>query len=208
MNKKVNTKYFKDLIADRHLSQRQLAARIRMANGRAMDPAAMSLMLRGQRRMTIDEAAQIASALGVALDAVIENAGIKVDHRLDEAHSVPVVGWADNAGVVHEGASRGPRHVVAPPVELDGVEAVRVQTTLGVLDALDGGTIYYHDTNRVPEEALGRWCVVSMPNRGRAVRLIKRSYNRGVYTLVSVTGETTENVQLDSAAPVLWLKLA
>ena len=66
---KVDTRWFQDRLADKRLSQRQLAARMNL------DPAAVSLMLRGRRKMSAAEAAEIARYLGVEVDEVLNHAG-------------------------------------------------------------------------------------------------------------------------------------
>ena len=48
----MQTEWFKQKLAERKLSQRQLAKLM------GLDPAAVSLMLRGQRKMTNEEAHQ------------------------------------------------------------------------------------------------------------------------------------------------------
>ena len=54
----MDTKWFRDRLADRGLSQRALARQM------ALDAAAVSLMLRGKREMKLTEAAEIARLLG------------------------------------------------------------------------------------------------------------------------------------------------
>lgn len=53
----MDTKWFRDRLADKGLSQRGLARHM------GLDSAAISLMLRGRRAMKITEAAEIASLL-------------------------------------------------------------------------------------------------------------------------------------------------
>lgn len=208
MKPRMNTNFFKGLLADRRISQRQLAARMKTAVGKPMDPAAMSLLLRGRRRMTLDEASQLSRLLGVAMDDVLEHAGVRLDHAQDGAGRVPVVGWMDDGGAVHPGASRGPRTVDAPPADVKGVEAIRLQTTMGLLDAVDGGFVYYRPRKGVPVEAVGRWCVVSLEDGGRVVRLVKRGYAKGTYALIGMDGSTDDEARVEAAAPVLWVKVA
>jgi DNA-binding Xre family transcriptional regulator len=76
----IDTKWFKNRLLDRQVSQRQLARRI------GLDPAAVSLMLRGQRRMQLSEAAAIARELGCSLNDVLEHAGIEVGGVHPPAH--------------------------------------------------------------------------------------------------------------------------
>lgn len=69
MMAEVDTRWFQDRLADKRLSQRKLAS---MMN---LDPAAMSLMIRGKRKMSGAEAAEIAKFIGVSVDEVLVRAG-------------------------------------------------------------------------------------------------------------------------------------
>ena len=66
----IDTRWFQNKLADRGLSQRALARRL------GLDPAAVSLMLHGRRNMSAKEAAEVAGALGVGIDAVVTRAGL------------------------------------------------------------------------------------------------------------------------------------
>lgn len=103
----IDTGWFQGRLADKRLSQRQLAKRM------GLDPAAVSLMLRGKRKMSAAEAADIAVLLGVSADEVLLHAGsvpvmpslrstVATDARgnvalvaRDVATAAPVVGSAD-----------------------------------------------------------------------------------------------------------------
>ena len=67
---KVDTHWFRDRLRDASLSQRQLAFRL------GLDPAAVSLMLRGMRGMTAAEASGIAKLLSVSAEEVLQRAGV------------------------------------------------------------------------------------------------------------------------------------
>lgn len=69
MDPQIDTRWFQNQLADKRLSQRQLAKRM------DLDPAAVSLMLRGKRKMTANEAVEIANMLGVSADEVLMRAG-------------------------------------------------------------------------------------------------------------------------------------
>ena len=66
----IDTRWFQTRLADKHVSQRELARRL------GLDPAAVSLMLHGRRKFTAKEAVEIARVLGVELEAVVTKAGI------------------------------------------------------------------------------------------------------------------------------------
>lgn len=67
--KAIDTGWFKGMLADKRLSQRKLAVLL------GLDAAAVSLMLRGRRKMGVAEAAEIAKQLEVSVEQVMMRAG-------------------------------------------------------------------------------------------------------------------------------------
>ena len=65
----IDTNWFKERLAAKQLSQRKLAFMM------GLDAAAMSLMLRGKRKMSVNEAAVIAQHLGVSAQEVLIKTG-------------------------------------------------------------------------------------------------------------------------------------
>lgn len=66
----IDTHWFQSQLADRRLSQRKLAQLM------GVDPGAVSLMINGKRRMTMEEAAEIARLLHVDVTEVMTKAGV------------------------------------------------------------------------------------------------------------------------------------
>ena len=69
--KQIDTGWFKGLLMDRQISQRQLAFKM------GMDPASMSLMLRGKRKMNLHDAELLSKHLRVRVDEVLYHAGVR-----------------------------------------------------------------------------------------------------------------------------------
>lgn len=195
----IDTKWFKGLLSDRGMRQHQIASTL------ALDPASVSLMLRGKRRLQLDEAAALANLLGVPLDEVLHHAGI--DPEAGAAGTVPIVGTVDDDGEVVMKRPEGPRRVTAPVGMAEGAVALRYETS----DARDGCIAFYVPREGVDADAVGRVCVVQVAPAGkgvRYVRVVKRGYVRGTFTLTQVRAEKSlENVELASACPVLWLRM-
>lgn len=63
----VDTDWFRDRLAAVGMTQRQLARKL------ALDPSAVSLMLRGRRQVKLAEAKELADALAVQVDEVMEH---------------------------------------------------------------------------------------------------------------------------------------
>jgi transcriptional regulator with XRE-family HTH domain len=81
----IDTRWFQDRLADKRLSQRKLAS---MMN---LDPAAVSLMFRGKRKMSAAEAAEIAKLIGVSPNEVLVRAGADATYRDRDVQSAPRV---------------------------------------------------------------------------------------------------------------------
>ena len=66
----IDTAWFKRILAEKHLSQRQLAFKM------GIDPGAMSLMLHGKRGMSASEAASMAAWINVPVEEILMRAGV------------------------------------------------------------------------------------------------------------------------------------
>lgn len=195
----INTAWFKGQLADKQINQRAIASSL------SLDPASVSLMLRGKRRLQLDEAAALANLLGVPLDDVLFHAGI--DPEAGAKSSTPIVGVVDQDGEITMKRPEGPRRVPAPQGLPGDAVALRYEGE----GAMDGWVLFYVPKDAVEPDAIGRLCVIQLAPCGkgaRYVRVLKRGYSRGCWTLVGMRpGEgAIENVELASAVPVVWIK--
>lgn len=78
----MSTEWFRQKLAERKLSQRQLAKLI------DVDPGALSLILRGTRRLTPTVAHQLANHINVSVTEVLRQAGIEVQDVLCASHVI------------------------------------------------------------------------------------------------------------------------
>ena len=105
----IDTAWFQRILAEKRLSQRQLAFKM------DMDPGAMSLMLHGKRGMSAGEAAGMAAWINVPVEEILMRAGVsrgaspatkgQAETKVvvgrsaigdkSEPFVVPVVGWAN-----------------------------------------------------------------------------------------------------------------
>ena len=160
-------------------------------------------MLSGKRKMSAAEASDVARLLGVPVDEVMRHAGIAVPANTER--SVPVTGWVDDRGHVHFGRARGPQTAVAPPDVGSGCQALRVQGA----GAMEGWLVFYRPSDGVSLEAAGRLCVVRAVGEAVAyLKRVERGYESGWHVLhgLGLRGGEPQHVQLESAAPILWMK--
>jgi len=82
----INGDWFRAKLTEKNRSQRALAKHL------GLDPSAVTLMLRGERRLQMDEAEQIAVFLGESLMDVLRAAGMPVPAGATPAAPPPVSG--------------------------------------------------------------------------------------------------------------------
>jgi transcriptional regulator with XRE-family HTH domain len=196
----IDTDWFKERLEARNLSQRRLAKEINI------DPAALSLALRGFRRLQLEEAQQIAVILGVSVTEVLARAHADFDPSAGSGEKATVVGHITSHGHVHKGRTEGSRRVPLPSGLPADTLALRYQTN----DHRDGWLTYYVPKKAVDREAIGRLAVVALNDGSKTmlVRMLKHGAKSGVYELVDVLGDgpPMKDVRLISASPVLWLQ--
>ena len=193
----MNTEWFKQKLAERKLSQRQLAKLM------GLDPAAVSLMLRDQRKMTNEEAHFIASTIGVPVTEVLRQAGIEV---LDDVRSVKVMGYVDTDSAVTLFPKRTYDKVVGPADCPEGTYALQMRTP-GVPG--DGWMIFVSPAEEEPRQGLGQYSVVALDNGEHVVAFVQRGYRSGTFNLMRSRGEAgliRTDVTLAWVSRVLWIK--
>jgi len=192
----VDTKWFRDRLADQRLSQRGLARQL------GLDPAAVSLTLRGKREMKIAEAAAIARLLGVPADEVMEHAGVRIASKNT---LIPIGGTMDGTAEVH--------------VDLKTLDAVPhpggdlPEKAIGVLCKTEGSDLTHmdgwllfakagFDEPGIMPEAVGRLSFCRVKSGGIYVARIVRGMQRGRWTLHTPTG-VMKDAEVEWAKPIL-----
>lgn len=174
---KPNYKWFKDTLADRRISQRELAKRI------PMDAGGLNRRLKGKSRLQLADASKIATILEVPVSDVLLNAGVELRDLATEGGKVAITGWIDAELKVHAGKPKGASAVEAPPIPLKDLKALRFVTAASIADAFDGAVAFYREGSGVPAEAIGRPCVVTTNTGARLLRVLRPGYSRGRYNL-------------------------
>lgn len=192
----MDTRWFRDRLADRGMSQRALARHM------GLDAAAISLMLRGRRTMKLTEAAEIARLLGVPAEDVIAAAGVRISSG---GAQVPVVGWIDGQAEMHwEPAGETVPH---PGGHLPAnVSAVQCRTASTALAHMDGWMLFADlDAARgVPADAIGRLSLCKLAGGVMHLATLARSYTRGRWDLAGPAADARA-VDLEFAVPVLMI---
>jgi hypothetical protein len=192
----IDTSWFKGRLADQKLSQRGLARQL------GLDPAAVSLTLRGKREMKIAEAAAIARLLGVPADEVMEHAGVRISSK----HTlVPICSTMDaTLEVLPEPTGMTVPH---PGGDLpNDLTAIQCRTAGTDIDHMDGWVLFTSSRmdGNVQAEAVGRLSVIRLKNGVITVAKLARGLNRNRWNLISPVG-TMRDVEVEWAKPVLLI---
>ena len=191
----MNTEWFRQLLAAKKLSQRKLAKLLEL------DPAAVSLMLRGQRKMTNEEAHQISVILGVAITEVLRQAGIEVT---DDVRRVKVTGWVDKASAVTLFPKRTHDKVVGPADCPEGTYALQVRNANS---PKDGWMLFVSPAEEDPRAHLGQLCCVALTTGEHLIAFVNRGYRTGTFNLVRGNGEMIRtDADVAWSSRVLWVK--
>lgn len=192
----MNTKWFRQQLDARKISQRGLARLM------GLDAAAVSLMLRGQRRMTSDEAHQISNIFGMPITEVLRQAGVEVS---DDVRYVPVVGYVDISKAVTLFPDGTHDRVVGPADCPNGTYALQKRAPA---HPHDGWMILVSPSKNDPDEHLGQMCCVATDKGEHLIAFISRGYRSSTHNLINgATGSLLRtDVNLAWASSILWIK--
>lgn len=194
----MDTRWFKQRLDDRQLSQRGLARLI------GCDAASVNRLVHGQRPLRFDEAEKLAPLLGVPVQEVIQRAGVDLG---DAAGAMThLVGYIDGAGEAHiDWRNREVAIDTLPDLPRSAV-AVQYRTAMTSLDAIDGWTLYVEPPNGKVDHSLGRLSLVNLESEMTVVGFLRRGYQPGTYNVTNFIPPQLENINVRWATPVLLLR--
>jgi transcriptional regulator with XRE-family HTH domain len=193
----INTEWFRERLAQKRISARLLSKRL------GLDAAAVSLMLRGKRRMSLDEANKVAEELDVSVTEVLRQAGIQVQQ---DATLVNLVGWINGDSAVFEIKAMDQLSVVAPADVPGNGCALQVQDPNSFYDRW---LVFCGPQVPSVELLIDQLCVLHL---GESIIIghLKRGYKKGTHSIIKLVHRGTPQILSDCfvsvAAPVLWLK--
>jgi transcriptional regulator with XRE-family HTH domain len=203
---KVDKPWFKGRLKQLGKSQRGLAIRL------GLDAARITEILNNRRRVTYDEAVDMAEFFETTLEEIVG--------RLGKTHNAPPKRRPRLVGYVGAGESI---YSLDDQERGAGIEEIGGLTGDGedefVLlvrgDSLaprfkDGEYLgYSHAKGGDPERCIGAECVVQTRDGRKLVKILVRGDRPGRFTLASVTAAAPEEreVELEWVAPVVWHRL-
>jgi transcriptional regulator with XRE-family HTH domain len=192
----VKKQYFLDLMTSRKFSMRGLAKKLGMGHSQ------LSLMLSGDRKMQLEEAAKLSQIFGVPLHEIALAAGVNT--RPVSGKRVHVIGFAGADGNV----TLNPKDVVertdAPPNMPDTCVAVQIRATEGQNAWANGWLAFLIPNDEVDLNSIERLSFCKIKDGPIVVATVRRGYHPSTFNLSGFVSRT--NVVLDSATPVLLIR--
>jgi transcriptional regulator with XRE-family HTH domain len=121
---------------------------------------------------------------------------------------VPVVGKVAAGGHVTLNPDDPIGYTDLPPGASSRTEALMVDGDSMWPVYRAGDLVFFseEDLSRSPEELHGRECVVRTTEGALMIKLVKRGRNKSLFTLASYNAPDIEDVALEMAAPIRWVK--
>ena len=192
----VDRRYFEALMQSKDLSLRGLAKRMDMSHSQ------LSLMLSGDRRLQLEEAAQLSAIFGEPLYRIVEAAGVAV--RPVGAHRVHVIGSMAGDGTVTQTPSGSIERTVAPEGMGDDSVAIQARTAGSPLDWMDGWVFFLPRIDGVDSAVAGRYALCKIKAGPHVMASVRRGYLDQTFNLHGTYN--ADSVRLESATPVIFTR--
>lgn len=189
----INRRYFDNMLADRRLSLRGLAAKMGLGHSQ------LSLTFSGARKMTLEEAAQLSNIFGEPIHKIVENAGVAV--RPSSGKRVNVIGNMIGDGTVSAYNPGTIERTSAPDGLPEDTVAIQCRTIGSPNEWMDGFVFFCRQTSRVETEAIGRLSYCKIKDGPAVIAMVRRGYVEGTYNLSGPFQR--ENAALEWAAPIV-----
>lgn len=118
---------------------------------------------------------------------------------------VPLTGFVGAGQEIYQFDEGGAGEVEAPPNAIPETVAVEVRGE-SMLPLYEDGTILYYSRQLPPDRMLGRRCITRLSDERVLVKFLRRGSQPGLYTLGSLNAPDIEDVSLQWAAPIDWIK--
>lgn len=193
----VNKRYFESLMQAKDLSLRALAKRMGMSHSQ------LSLTFSGDRKMQLDEVAQLSSIFGEPIHRIVENAGVLVRSLNHQRVSVIAVMNGDGTVSTHpEGVIERTSSPEALPE--DGI-GIQCRTSGSALEWMDGWVFFCSKPTGVDSAVPGRFAYCQIKDGPACMASVRRGYQDKSLNLRGPFN--ADSVSLAFAAPVLFSRL-
>ncbi|MEP9370482.1 XRE family transcriptional regulator [Mesorhizobium sp. KR1-2] len=155
-------------------------------------------MLERSRVPSIDKFAKIAKVLDTTVADLL-------GEQPDAQRFVPLMGYVGAGQAVYPIDDGGGEMAEAPPEASESTVAVRIKGD-SMLPAFEDGWLLYYSRHLPPHEMINRRCVVQLADGRILVKTIRRGAAQDVWTLTSTNAADIEDVVVEWAAPIDWIR--
>ncbi len=124
---------------------------------------------------------------------------------LPPERTVKLAGYVGAAQTIYQFDEDGAGYVDAPPGASPAMQAVEVRGD-SMLPLYQDGSLLYYSRQLPPEMMIGKQCVVRLEDERVLVKTLRRGSQSGLWTLVSLNAPDIEDVAVQWAAPIDWIK--
>lgn len=198
----INSLWFRDRLRDSGKSMRALARFMKR------DPSAVSRTLSGFRKMTAEEASEIAAFLNVSVSEVLREAGVEAE-RATPGYNVRLT-----AAINHLGNVEPLAETIELPDDLTDrarraiggnyarpITAAQVRASEGPLALWDDAVLLFADEAGIDPAAIGSLAICATRDGKRLICRVKQMRKTGEAELVTPAGHVS--AVLTSAIPIL-----
>ncbi|MGZ2448272.1 transcriptional regulator with XRE-family HTH domain [Rhizobium ruizarguesonis] len=199
----IDSAWFQNQLKDNGKSLRGLARHLEI------DPSAVSRTFSGQRRMTMEEATQIALFLGLPVTEVMKHAGISMDAE-GAATRILLAAFIDETGTMQRLTE--PRPLPATVIEKaqlaigsgyrKQVIAAQIRASSGPLSIWDDAVLLFNHTDVVEPAAIGSLSICRVRGGKQILAKVDRARKTGEASVVSPAGKI-EDAILETATPII-----
>lgn len=124
---------------------------------------------------------------------------------LDSEKTVKLAGYVGAVQTVYQFDEDGAGYVEAPPGAGAMTEAVEVSGD-SMLPLYETGTLLYYSKQLPPEMMIGKRAIVRLEDDRVLIKTVRRGSGPGLFTLASLNAPDIEDVAVQWAAPIDWVK--
>jgi len=194
----INQQWFQEKLRERKISQRGLAKRMEL------DPSSISNMFAGKRRMTPEEAKQIASYLLVPVTEVLRQAGVDVQ---DDVRKIPIAGYITGLSVAIALAPESEDYMPAPADVSTDAYALQARTQMTGASYADGWLFVVSGQRHDPAEMYSKLCISASKAGDLYLGIVTRGYKNGHHNVsLLLAAQAIDNRDIIWSSPILWIK--
>jgi transcriptional regulator with XRE-family HTH domain len=163
-----------------------------------VEPAIITRILQGRRRLQLDDCRQIARFLGMPVDDVLRHAGMKLRQVTASGKAmVPIIGRADANGQVRLLSGDA-----TTSMDLPG-DAVAIR-----LDEPEGWTAFATSDRSPPDMMIRRMVMAAAEDGGWWIGELRRGHEPGLFDLKPLAGRMIEGLAIAYCQAIVWIRPA